>query len=92
MAWIYNLDGSVEAIHSSQAIALEDTISQGVLQEVTDSELETMQRAWRNQKLKDTDWIVPVTDHPERSDYLTYRTNLRDWPSTDGFPNTRPTL
>jgi len=31
-------------------------------------------------------------DHPERESYLTYRTKLRDWPTTDDFPNTKPTL
>ena len=49
-------------------------------------------RAWRNQELKDTDWIVPITDHSERAAHITYREALRDWPSTDNFPNTRPTL
>ena len=49
-------------------------------------------RTWRDKQLKNTDWIVPVTDHPERDSYLTYRTNLRNWPSTDDFPATRPTL
>ena len=50
------------------------------------------ERAWRNKELLATDWVVPLTDHPERASYLTYRTKLRDWPSTDDFPETRPTL
>ena len=50
------------------------------------------ERAWRNKELLTTDWVVPLTDHPERASYLTYRTKLRDWPSTDDFPNTKPTL
>jgi len=49
-------------------------------------------RNWRNHELACTDWIVPLTDHPERASYLTYRTNLRNWPSTDDFPATKPTL
>lgn len=49
-------------------------------------------KTWRNIELAKTDWIVPVTDHPERASYLTYRTALRNWPSTDDFPGTRPTL
>ena len=53
---------------------------------------EDIAREWRNQELKDTDWVVSITDHSERVDYLTYREALRDWPSTDDFPNTRPTL
>ena len=69
-----------------------DATTQGIEKELTDSELEERQRAWRNQELEDTDWIVPVTDHSERAAYITYREALRDWPSTDDFPNTRPTL
>lgn len=49
-------------------------------------------REWRDLELKSTDWIVPISDHPERASYLTYRANLRNWPSTDAFPNTKPTL
>lgn len=49
-------------------------------------------KAWRNMELATTDWVVPLTDHPERASYLTYRTKLRNWPSTDAFPETRPTL
>ncbi len=54
--------------------------------------IEVAAKAWRDEELKSTDWIVPITDHPERASYLTYRSNLRDWPPTDDFPNTRPTL
>jgi hypothetical protein len=49
-------------------------------------------REWRDLELKSTDWIVSILDHPERESYLTYRTKLRDWPTTDDFPNTKPTL
>ena len=49
-------------------------------------------RQWRNRALADSDWIVPITDHPQRTAYLTYRTALRDWPSTSDFPDTKPTL
>ena len=53
---------------------------------------EDIARTWRNQELKDTDWIIPINDHPQRATYLTYRTALRDWPSTSDFPGTKPTL
>lgn len=86
---IYN-DGDIAAIYSSQDAAVEAGYNEWTT--LSDSELESEQRQWRNKELKATDWIVPITDHPERSNYLTYRTNLRDWPSTDSFPNTRPTL
>ena len=49
-------------------------------------------RRWRDQELTATDYIMPVTDHPQRDDYITYRTALRDWPSTQSFPDTRPVL
>ena len=49
-------------------------------------------RRWRDQELAATDYILPVTDHPQRDDYITYRTALRDWPSTQSFPDTRPVL
>lgn len=47
-------------------------------------------REWRDGELYATDWIVPVTDHPDREDYLLYRQALRDWPSTPSFPDTKP--
>ena len=62
---------------------------------------ETVQsgREWRDQELKDTDWIAQTPDHPKRDDYIAYRTKLRDWPATNdddeyinNFPSTRPEL
>jgi len=52
----------------------------------------SLAKMWRDDELKATDWIVPLSDHPERSGYMTYRTALRDWPSTSDFPATKPTL
>ncbi len=49
-------------------------------------------KEWRDQELKETDWIAQIPDYPNRDAYLTYRQELRDWPSTDEFPDTRPTL
>jgi hypothetical protein len=49
-------------------------------------------RQWRDRELLATDYIVPLSDHPQRAAYLTYRTALRDWPSTADFPDTKPTL
>ena len=53
---------------------------------------EQIAREWRNLELKLTDKFVPLTDHPERNNYITYRAKLRDWPSTSDFPDTKPTL
>jgi len=49
-------------------------------------------RQWRDSELASTDYIVPLTDHPQRAAYMAYREALRDWPSTDSFPDTRPEL
>jgi len=49
-------------------------------------------RVWRDRELKATDYIVPLSDHPQRAAYMTFRTALRDWPSTSDFPDTRPEL
>ena len=49
-------------------------------------------RNWRNHELQMSDFIVAISDHAKRADYMTYRTALRDWPSTSDFPDTKPTL
>ena len=49
-------------------------------------------RQWRDGELSATDYIVPLTDHPQRDAYITYREALRAWPSTEDFPATRPEL
>lgn len=92
MVWIKKIDGKIQGVYTSLELAAADPNVNGDILEITNLELEKQQRDWRDNELKSTDWIVPVTDHPERASYLTYRTNLRDWPSTDDFPNTKPTL
>ena len=42
-------------------------------------------REWRNGELSNTDWIVPVTDHPEHNIYKRYRKLLRDWTSVKNW-------
>ena len=49
-------------------------------------------KAWRDDELQSTDFIVPLTDHPNHTATITYRKELRDWPSTDAFPDTKPTI
>tara|TARA_R110000765_G_scaffold2994_2_gene9424 strand:- start:6484 stop:6807 length:324 start_codon:yes stop_codon:yes gene_type:complete len=63
----------------------------------TDEEIEDgikqKAREWRDKELKDTDFIVPLSDHPQRAAYMSYRVELRDWPAdTDNFPETKPEL
>jgi len=62
---------------------------QTTIQEPTTKELA---RAWRDKELSNTDYIVPLTDHPDHTATLAYRVALRDWPSTSDFPDTKPTL
>ena len=49
-------------------------------------------RMWRNMELSSTDQASQTPDWPNRSAILTYRTALRNWPSTSAFPATKPTL
>ncbi len=58
----------------------------------TDEDIEADARGWRDAELSRTDWISQTPDHPQRAAYMTYRTKLRDWPSTSDFPDTKPTL
>ena len=47
----------------------------------------TEEKEWRDYELKATDYIVPITDHPQHSTYMTYRQELRDYPAQEDFPN-----
>ena len=49
-------------------------------------------RTWRDEELTRTDIVVMVPDFPNASAVLAYRTALRNWPSTEDFPNIRPEL
>jgi len=49
-------------------------------------------RQWRDAELSSTDTAAQTLDWPNRDNILTYRTALRDWPSTSDFPATRPEL
>lgn len=49
-------------------------------------------RQWRDGELARTDIAATVSDYPNAEAVLTYRQALRDWPATDNFPETRPTL
>ena len=59
---------------------------------VIEAQPELEARQWRNGELSSSDFIVPLTDHPQHAAYMTYRAALRDWPSTADFPDTKPTL
>ena len=62
----------------------------------TDAEIaeakEIEARQWRDSELTRTDPLSLLPDHPQKTQIAAYRTALRDWPSTDAFPDTKPTL
>ena len=54
-------------------------------------EIEAEARSWRDSELSSTDNVAQTPDYPNRDALLTYRQELRDWPSTDAFTNSKPT-
>lgn len=56
----------------------------------TTEEIEAEAREWRDAELIATDFIIPLTDYPNRDAWITYRQELRDWTDTSDFPNTKP--
>lgn len=51
---------------------------------------ETTERNWRNKELDATDKYMAVSDYPYKEQLAQWRQILRDWPSTENFPETRP--
>ena len=49
-------------------------------------------RQWRDSELSATDEAAKIPDWPNRANILVYRQDLRDWPSTEDFPDTKPIL
>ena len=58
----------------------------------SNEEKQNIAKRERDDLLKESDWIIPLTDHPQHAAYITYRKALRDWPSTADFPDKKPTL
>ena len=89
-------DGSTNNIRALQSQVEELTKDGGSYEKIevtlTDGQIRGNARSWRDMELLATDYIVPLTDHPQRDAYLNYRERLRAWPSTDSFPETKPTL
>ena len=56
----------------------------------TTEEIEAAARSWRDSELRSTDNVAQTPDYPNRDAILVYRQELRDWPSTDAFPETKP--
>ena len=57
----------------------------------TTEEIEAEATEWRNNELFSTEFIVPLSDYPNRDAWITYRQELRDWTTNEDFPNTKPT-
>jgi hypothetical protein len=58
----------------------------------TQAQIEDQAREWRDAELKRTDSIMLLPDYPQKEALTAYRQELRDWPGTDQFPDTRPQL
>ena len=57
------------------------------------AELAETAREWRDAELAKTDTIVDASDYPNKANMLTYRKELRDWPTTTNWPaSPRPVL
>ena len=57
----------------------------------TAEQIEWEAKEWRDNELQATDFILPLSDYPNRDAWITYRQQLRDWTATDDFPDTKPT-
>ena len=53
---------------------------------------EVLARMWRNNMLEQSDNKVMIADHPDVDAYKAWRKELRDWPSTESFPDKPPEL
>jgi len=92
---ITNNEGNeINRINSSAAFVEENYPNCHSLVVIATDELtaEEAGRMWRDAELSSSDIASQTPDWPNRDNILTYRTALRNWPSTGDFPNTRPTL
>ena len=91
MKYISKKKGKVLKVYYSSKELYEDLNAEQYL-EMEDSDFEKYQKDWRDLELKNTDWIIPISDHSQREAYVLYRQKLRDWPATESFPDTCPSL
>jgi hypothetical protein len=92
---ITNNEGNeINRINSSAAFVEENYPNCHSLVVIATDELtaEEAGRMWRDAELSSSDIASQTPDWPNRDNILTYRTALRNWPSTSDFPDTRPTL
>lgn len=92
---IKDADGNITNTINSDAEFVEanfDYYEEWVAPTPVEPTAEETARRWRDMELSATDYIAPLTDHPQHAAYMTYRQALRDWPATADFPDTRPEL
>ena len=89
---IKDADGNIINTIKADAAFVEANFEHYELWTTPEPTAEEAARAWRDAELSFTDWIIPLIDHPQREAYITYRGSLRQWPSTESFPETKPEL
>lgn len=89
---IKDADGNIINTIKADAAFVEANFEHYELWTTPEPTAEEAARQWRDMELAFTDWIMPLIDHPQRDAYITYRESLRQWPSTESFPETKPEL
>jgi hypothetical protein len=89
---IKDADGNIVNTIKADAAFVEANFEHYELWTTPEPTAEEEARQWRDKELSFTDWIIPLIDHPQREAYITYRESLRQWPSTESFPETKPEL
>ncbi|MDA8788858.1 phage tail assembly chaperone [Porticoccaceae bacterium] len=87
--WLAEKEPTPNSVKVGNNFAEKDDVFEPFIFETTKAEYA---RRRRNELLQETDWIANTSDHPQYSVYMTYRQELRDWPSTANFPDIRPEL
>ena len=90
-------DAEFAESYEKELILLEDDLIKigyncvdGVFSYTEPAITEDQAKQWRDSELQTTDRIAQTPDYPNRDAWITYREQLRDWPSTANFPNTKP--
>ena len=67
IGWVHNADNSFS--HSDVLLSPEELLIKKTKEE----------KEWRDSELKASDFIIPLTDHPQHSVYIVFRQELRDF-------------
>ena len=85
--FVYNNGASIDKVITEEDVMVPNPFEE----EVKEATLVIEAKRWRNQELKNTDTLSLLIDHPNNANILLYRQQLRDWPTTENFPNSKPT-